>query len=62
MKKLLALLLTLLLALSLCACEGGQTPPKGGDDVQAPATALCMTGEKIPSSRGPSRHSIRFFF
>ena len=47
MKKLLALLLTLLLALSLCACEGGQTPPKGGDDVQAPATALCMTREMM---------------
>lgn len=47
MKKLLALLLTLLLALSLCACEGGQTPPKGGDDVQTPATALCMTREMM---------------
>ena len=44
MKKLLTILLTLLLALSLCACNSGKA---NKDDTKYPATGSDLTNEEI---------------
>ena len=48
MKKLISILLTLVLLLSLAACGGTQTPPAAGNDTPAPSDSTPVEEQKKP--------------